>query len=120
MLPQEIPSQPGQIWQSSVVHFVVLLIHGQNLAPSHYFTLFQGRIAAPVPLSRWRDPEEVVQDFGLSTCFTFLTVVAPMFWRTRAARKRCAKWCRILSINSIIMGSGPFVVWYWDIPGVYL
>ena len=80
-------------------------VDGQNPAPPHHFTL-EGSHSNPrapsfnvgvTPLRRWcrildlqlvfvfslwwpqcwRDPsEEVVQDFGPSTCFCFLTVVA--------------------------------------------
>ena len=49
----------------------------------HLTTLpWKGRIATPAPLIQcWRDSsEEVVQDFGPSTCFNFLTVVAPMLY----------------------------------------
>ena len=40
----------------------------------------------------WRDPsEEVVQDFGPSTCFCFLTVVAPMLTRENEGSKKSVR-----------------------------
>ena len=42
--------------------------------------------------SLWRDPsEEVVQDFGPSTCFCFLTVVAPMLTRENEGSKKSVR-----------------------------
>ena len=39
-----------------------------------------------------RDPsEEVVQDFGPSTCFCFLTVVAPMLARENEGSKKSVR-----------------------------
>ena len=57
----------------------------------HLTTLpWKGRTATPRPL--WRDPsEEVVQDFGLSTCFNFLTVVAPLLTRENEGSKKTVR-----------------------------
>ena len=57
----------------------------------HLTTLpWKGRTATPVPLIQcWHDPfEEVVQDFGPSTCFCFLTLVAPMLTRENEGSKK--------------------------------
>ena len=64
----------------------------------HLTTLpWKGRIATPVAPSEevvqcWRDPsEEVVQDFGPSTCFCFLTVVATMLTRENEGSKKSVR-----------------------------
>ena len=60
----------------------------------HLTTLpWKGRIAPPRPLIQcWRDPsEEVVQDFGPSTCFNFLTVMAPMLTRENEGSKKTVR-----------------------------
>ena len=57
----------------------------------HLTTLpWKGRKATPAPLVQcWRNPsEEVVQDFGPSTCFIFLTAVAPMLTRENEGSKK--------------------------------
>ena len=81
---------------------------GQNPAPPQHFTL-EGRIATPVPphsmLARplWGGGA----GFWTFNLFLFLIVEAPMLMREkRAARKVCAKWCRILSINSMAGHNG--------------
>ena len=103
-------------WRSPVSGTVA----GQNPAPPHHFTL-EGSHSNPrapsfnvgaTPLRRrcrildlqlvfvfslwwpqcWRDPsEEVVQDFGPSTCFCFLTVVATMLTRENEGSKKSVR-----------------------------
>ena len=60
----------------------------------HLATLpWKGRIATPAPrIQCWRNPfEEVVQDFGHSTCFCFLTVVAPILTRENEGSKKSVR-----------------------------
>ena len=123
-------------------------VDGQNPAPPHHFTL-EGSHSNPrapsfnvgvTPLRRWcrildlqlvfvfslwwpqcwRDPsEEVVQDFGPSTCFCFLTVVAPSdgagFWTFNLFLfSHCGgvtplrRWCRILDLQLVFV----FSLWW--------
>ena len=60
-------------------------VDGQNPAPPHHFTL-EGSHSNPRAPS-----EEVVQDFGPSTCFCFLTVVAPMLTRENEGSKKSVR-----------------------------
>ena len=87
-----------EITQTQIIDILLMdeILHHLTSLP------WKGRIATPAPPDSMLAREEVVQDFGPSTCFTFRTVVAPMLTREnpRAARKLCAKWRRILSINS--------------------